>query len=372
MQDHQAIITALQDALLQRFGDEVDLIFQYGSHLRGTAHKYSDVDVSWTPVHADTWGSITVMVDATLFDLYPIHWAKLEQMAEFRDVSATVLLHNRILYQRSEAAATRFAALAARLHALQRPEAGPELVRRALELFQHTGYDDYLLRRCAAAGDPLGCLRQAQAILRTVLHSVAVCNQAPVDTRKLAQVLALPRLPQAFGAHVNRVVAAMTPADVLAATDALLDATHTFLLAMQRAYLYEVATWPAVLDAAYPELKRDLQAIMQACEQADMFAAKNAVISLLHELSRGIAQVESGFVATSFNALGDYEQDLTALGFPALTPLLVAGDFTGLHEQCLVFDVRLQAFLKERAVKLNNFASEAELRRFLAPSTTSF
>jgi hypothetical protein len=369
MNDNQAIIDVLQAALLQRFGDEVDLIFQYGSHLRGTAHKYSDVDISWTPVHAGTWGSITVMVNATLFDLYPIHWAKLEQMADFRDVSATVLLHNRILYQRTAAAADRFAALTARLHALQKPEAKPELVRRALELFQSAGYDYYLLRQCATSDDVVGCLRQAQAILRTVLHSVAVCNQAPVDTRKLAQVLALPRLPQAFGAHVNRVVAAMTPADVLAATDALLDATHTLLLEMQRAYLREAATWPAVFDAAYPELKRDLQAIMQACEQADMFAAKNAVLSLLHELSRGIAQVESGFVTTSFNSLRNYEQDLTALGFPALTPRLVAGDFTGLHEQCLAFDARLQAFLTERAVKLNNFASEEALRRFLTSAT---
>lgn len=57
MKDNQAVVAALQEALLQRFGDEVDLIFQYGSHLRGAAHKYSDVDISWTPVHPDKWDS---------------------------------------------------------------------------------------------------------------------------------------------------------------------------------------------------------------------------------------------------------------------------------------------------------------------------
>ena len=35
-------------------------------------------DSSWVPAHDDTWGSITVMVDETLFDLYPMHWAHLE------------------------------------------------------------------------------------------------------------------------------------------------------------------------------------------------------------------------------------------------------------------------------------------------------
>jgi hypothetical protein len=369
VKDNQAIITALQDALLQRFGDKVELIFQYGSHIRGTAHQYSDVDVSWVPVHAETWGNITVMVDDTLFDLYPIHWAKLEQMADFRDVSSTVLLHNRILYQRSQAAADRFAALTARLRALQQPEARPEMVRRALELFRDIGYDYYLLRCHVTHNDPIGCLRQAQAILRTVLHCVAVGNQAPVDTRKLAQVLALPQLPEGFGGHVNRVVAALTPQAALTAVDALLDATHTFLLELQRRHLREDAAWPAVFDAAYPELKRDLQAVMQACEQQDLFAAKNAVLSLLHELSRGIAQAERGFVATNFNGLSDYEQDLAALGFPALAPILLAGDFAELHRQCLVFDVQLKALLTERAVKLNNFASVEVLRRFLAMPT---
>lgn len=366
MKDSQAIIATLQQALLARYGDEVDLIFQYGSHLRGTAHKYSDVDISWTPVHAETWGNITVMVDDTLVDLYPIHWAKLERMADFCDVSATVLLHNRILYQRSEAAADRLAALTARLRSLQMEEAKPKMVRRAQEIFQRTGYDYYLLCQHSSSEDIAGCLYQAQSILRTVLHSVAVCNQMPVDTRKLAQVLALPRLPAGFDEYVNRVVAAMTPAAVLAATSALLDATHVFLLEMQREFLREEATWPAVFDAAYPELKRDLQAILQACEQENPFAAKNAVLSLLHEMSRAIAQAESGFVATSFNGLRDYECDLMVLGFPALTPHLLAQDYAELYRQSLAFDVRLKTFLTERAVKLNNFASLEELQQFLA------
>lgn len=365
MKDFQPIIDTLQAALLQRMGDEVDLIFQYGSHLKGTAHQYSDVDISWVPVHATTRDAITVMVDHTLCDLYPIHWARLEQMAEYRDVSATVLLSSRIVYQRTEAAADRFHGLSAQLRALLEADARPAMVRRALEIFQGAGYDFYLLREQAARGHQIGCLQQAHAVLRTVLHCLAVCNQQCIDTRKLAQVLALPKLPVDFAATVNRVVATMAPQDVVVAVETLLRTTRDLLLAEQRQYLGAAATYPDVFDAAYPELKRDLQAIMQACERQDLFALKGAVFSLQHEMSRGIAQVATGFVSTGFNGLMDYEQDLTVLGFPALTPLLVAGDFAELHRQCQVFDQRLREFLAERAVKLNNFATLAELRQFL-------
>jgi hypothetical protein len=239
------------------------------------------------------------------------------------------------------------------------------MVRRALEIFQCAGYDACLLREQAARGHQRGCLQQAHAVLMTVLHCLAVCNQQCIDTRKLAQVLALPKLPADFAATVERVVAAMAPEELVAAVDTLLRTTRDLLLDEQRQWLGAAATYPDVFNAAYPELKRDLQGILQACEQEDMFALKRAMLSLQYEMARGVTQVATGFVSTGFNGLADYDQDLTGLGFPALTPLLVAGDFAELHRQCQVFDLRLREFLAERAVKLNNFATLAELQHFL-------
>src|ERR1051325_4839758 len=111
----------LKAALLRDLGDEVELIFRYGSHLKGTMHAYSDLDISYTPVHETTSQSITVMVDDVLCDLYPIRWSQLERMANFENISSTVLLHYQIVYQRSAAAGERFQALAGRLGELQQP-----------------------------------------------------------------------------------------------------------------------------------------------------------------------------------------------------------------------------------------------------------
>jgi hypothetical protein len=352
--------------MLRRLGEEVDLIFQYGSQIKGTTHKFSDVDLSFVPVHDTTWENITVLVNDTLFDFYPMHWSHLERMAEFRDVSASVLLQNRVLYSRNEEAQRHFELLGERLRGLQQPGAKPQMVRLAMEIFQGIGYAFYLLQRQAEIRHQAGCLKQAHSILKTVLHCLAVCNQACIDTRKLDQVLALPRLPAAFAGSAQRVIVAIEPDELLAATGALLQTTREFLLAEQREALCAETDFPPAFDSGYPELKRDLQAVMLACEERDLFSLKGSLVSLLHEMSRGIASVNSGVSYSGFHGFSEYEQNLVDLGFPALLPFLESGDLGGLYQGCLAFDARLREFLIERNVALNNFATPDDLEKFLA------
>jgi predicted nucleotidyltransferase len=366
MRDIQPIVETLKCTMLQKLGDEVDLIFQYGSQIKGTTHEFSDVDLSYVPVHHSTWENITVLVDGTLFDFYPMHWSHLERMAEFRDISSSVLLQNRVLFARNEEALRRFDALGEQLQTLQGPEAKPRMVRRAFEIFQSTGYEFYLLGLQADVHDQAGCIKEAHSILRTVLHCLAVCNQACIDTRKMDQVLALPRLPVGFADSADRMISALEPDELLFATRALLQTTREFLLAEQRQFLCSETDYRAVFDSGYPELKRDIQAVMLACEQRDLFSLKGSLLSLLHEISRGIARVTTGVSYLGFNGMSEYEQDLARLGFPALLPYLRARDYDGLYRQCLAFDMRLREFLIERNVGLNSFTTLDDLREHLA------
>ncbi len=361
-----AVRDVLVDALVVRLGDEVDLIFQYGSLLKGNTHRYSDMDISYVPVHDATGTSITVMVDDILCDLYPLRWSRLEEMAEFRDLSGTILQHSRIVYQRNPEAGGRFRALTDRLHQLQQPTARAEMLKLAHEIFQQTGYDYYLLHTQAAAGHFPACFRQGQKILHTVLHALAACNQRSIDTRKMPEVLSLPRLPVGFAETVEHINAAPHPAALLAACETLLGTTRDLLLSEQQAVRGRDATYPEVLDSAYPELKADLQGVLVACERQDRFLLNSKLNSFYHELAIHIAIAETGVAYSDFNSLAEYEQDFVAWGFPALLPLAVAGDFAELHRQCLVFDEHLRCFLTERGVGLNCFASAEELREYLA------
>jgi predicted nucleotidyltransferase len=73
--DSQRTTEILKAKILHDLGDEVDLIFRYGSHLKGTAHQYSDFDISFVPAHESTWYNITVLVRDTMIDFYPICYA---------------------------------------------------------------------------------------------------------------------------------------------------------------------------------------------------------------------------------------------------------------------------------------------------------
>lgn len=363
--DTVAAIEVMQQALLRELGDEVDLIFRYGSHMTGARHKYSDLDISYVPVHESTWNSITVLVNETLIDLYPLHWSRLECMADFVDVSSKVLLDSEILYQRTDAAGERFHSLAARLRGLLLPEARPEMVRKAQEIFQGVGYPYYLLREAVTRGHMEACVQQAGRITTSVLHSLAVYNQACVDTRKLPQVLALPMLPAGFAETMERVTYAVTPDETLAACERLIAASRALLLSAQREVLRSEHSFPDVFHAAYPELKGDLQHVLLACEREDMVMLRTKLMSFYHEVMVHLAEALTGVEHSGFNSLTDYEAALVEMGFPELWQHVFAREYRGLHEQCLAFDRRLREYLGERSVALNEFDTLDALRRSL-------
>lgn len=360
------ITEVLTTALLRELGDEVDLIFRYGSYLKGNTHAYSDLDISYVPVHEATGHHITVTVADMLCDLYPIRWSQLESMARFENVSSTVLLNYQVIYQRSAAAAERIGQLADQLRRALQPAARPLMVRRAQEYLQRAGYPYYLLRQQAAAGHHLASIQQAQSIVGIVVHCLAIVNQQVVDTRKLDQILTLPHLPDNFAAAVARVTNATEPAALLVGCEDLLDATHALLLAAQRQFPDPNVTYATAFGAGYPEIKGDLQHLLLACERKDVFSLKRLIVSLYHELALAMAKAETGVSYSGFNSLADYEQDFVALGFPALLPYVAAGDWDGLHSQVLAFDQQLQQFLIDHDANLYTFATGDELRRYLA------
>ncbi|MBX3013087.1 MAG: nucleotidyltransferase domain-containing protein [Caldilineaceae bacterium] len=364
--DLQELTAVMTTALLRELGDEVDLIFRYGSFLNGNAHAYSDLDLSYVPVHEETGYHITVTVGEMLCDLYPIRWSQLESMARFENVSSTLLLTYQVTYQRSAAAAARLGQLADQLRTSLQPAARPLMVRKAQGYLQRAGYPYYLLRQQAAAGHKLACQQQAQSIVGIVTHALAIYNQQVVDTRKLDRILALPHLPANFTDLLTQVTHATAPETLLAGCEALLDATHASLLAAQRQFPDSGVTYATAFGAGYPEIKGDLQHILLACERRDLFSLKRLLVSLYHELALAMTKAEHGISYSSFNSLADYEQDFVARGFPALLPLVGAGDFEELHRQCLAFDEHLRHFLTERGAKLYAFATVDDLRQQLA------
>lgn len=364
IEDVERVPRLLTAALLRDLGDEVDLVFRYGSRVRGSAiHRYSDVDISYVPVHEETSHALTVIVGQTMCDLYPITWGKLERMAELDDPSASILLAARVTHRRSDASAERFERIQARLRENLLPPARPRMLARAFQLFEQSGYSHYLLGVQATRGHRFACLFHGRQIIAGVLHAVAVANQRCVDTRRIDEVVGLERLPDRFGELIRAATTATSPAEVLAACEELLGATRDFLLAEQREVHRGEASFGDALDAAYPELMGDLHHAMVAAEESDPW--RLTVVPLSHELMVHIAQARTGVEYSSFNSPPEYEQDLGALGFPDLVGRALALDFEGVRHDAPAFGERLRSYLLEHGVELNAFETADELREFL-------
>jgi hypothetical protein len=369
--DQQAVANLLVETLLSRLGDEIDLVFHYGSYRTGNTHRYSDYDVSYVPVHESTGDHITVAVGDVMCDLYPLHWSRLEGVANFKEPFGLILPNSTILHQRNDEAGQRFAALRTRQEALLSPEQRPAMLRLAQEIFQKTGYDYYLLHTSAAADNLPACRSHALRILGTVIRALPVLNQRLIDSRKLDQLLGLPRLPQGFADAVDALHSSTEIPVLLHACDSLLQATRDLLLAEQRAVQQGETGFPAAFKAGYPELKNMVQKIIIASERNDRLAVAVALDLLYREISLPLAQALTGISYGGFNSPADYEQDLAALGFPSLWPPFESGDWEELRRRCYAFDEQMQRFLTQHGVDLCAFATLDDLRHSLTASKTS-
>lgn len=363
--EKNAIAKVLESALLERLGDEVDLIFHYGSMIGGTTHRWSDFDFSYVPQHTSTRAHFTLMVNDILFDLYPLHWLTLERMGEWDDWRSTILLNLNITYARNDEVTKRMDDIRARHISHLEPNARRTMTEKALRRYQDTGYEYYQLIRQGRSGNLDACFHHANRVVQVVLHTLIILNQSTEDTRKLEQMLHLKLLPDQFDGMIGRITSASSVNELIRAIDELLDSTHDLLLNRQASDLKVDPSYPTQLDSGYPELKSDLQHVILACERRDALAAQTKLLSFLHELHLHLARAADGVEYSLFNSPAEYDQALIGKGFPALLSLACNGRFDELAAACLEFDQRLRSFLTTLSVQLNCFTSREEVIEWL-------
>lgn len=349
----------------ERLGEEIELIFMFGSREKGTAHPKSDFDMCYVPVLESTWAHRTVTVEDILFDLFPQHWSQLECKANFGDPGTSLMMDARVVYHRTEEALARFRGLQDRIRELEQPAARPQMVAKAQQIFRQTGYPFLQLRLAVRHDDLLSGKAHARQIVGAVTHCLMVANQTHIDTRKLPQVLALPRLPKDCGLLLDRIYATSDVGDLAAACEMLLERTRAFLLAEQRALSKDGTTYAEEFRSLYPELKDMVQHILRGCEAEDPCATTDAVLVLQEETASPLARVLTGAAYTSFQAPANFWHHLAEQGFPDLLSAALAPDYVTLREQATAFDRRLRELLTEHSVPLNDFADTEELAAHL-------
>ena len=351
--------------LRELMGDELDVVFLYGSRLKGTTRRHSDFDLSFIPREgASKCTNLTVSVGGVLFDLYPIGWDGMERLAGFDNPSTSLLFCTEVVYVRDESVRARFDALRTRAEELMSPAGHDTMAHKALELFRKLGPDHYLLTAQVAADDLFTAKHRVMRLLAGLSHCLAVLNQTAVDTRRPENLLALPKRPSALDTHLAVLVESTDVGAMQHAMTLLMQQTRALVLTE----LQDCVGGPLRLKDFfnYPEARNALLAILDATERGNRYLALCVLTAWQNELAQVMTKLETGCDVPDDLLFPEIGTTYLTHGFPDLMPAVLAGDAAALKEGIAAYDALLRQFFLDNDVPLCDFTDNAALSDWLA------
>jgi len=372
---HAGNVFKVADLLISRalasHGQDIDIIAYYGSYAQGMAREGSDLDIFYIPCEGkDPPVGHTVLIAGLLYDFWGIRWETMEGFATGRvrgwSFAPAIVHHAKVLYARSDEQATRFAALKQSVLDLQKPEARPQMVRRALKGFTSVLAHLGNLQLAASAGDLTDVRCAGWRVILAAWECLALANQTFCDRGWAHLLEEIPRLCCKPENLEQSIVTISTSDDTMAIADAakaLALGTRQVLRELQSSL---AAQQPAsqVFESAYPEFKDGFGKVLRACEREQAVAASAAAWSAQSELSFMLYDLEHNAGDDEFNLYNELASPYRQLGFPDLMGASYK-DLTGLAERTSALDLRLRQWLGEQSVSLNAFETVEEFERSL-------
>lgn len=361
----------LVDHALATHGEDIALIFYYGSHAKGTARPTSDLDIAYIPDEgeADSLYSSFVL-DGLPYEFWPVSWRFLEDIAGAAGgrpwpVAHSLLAYAQVLYARSAADRERFEALRARSSALALPEAGPIMLQKSLEEYKALAFRLNHLRQAAASGDAASLRFAAWPFAHSLLACLGLLNQRPLD-RGWAESLeegVLPRAPERLREGMEAVVFGPAGAALSEATR-LADEARRLLLEAQDERAATVAAGDLFADF-YPYVYEYRQKIIAACERGDRFTAAQSAYLLQKDIAQMLHQVTSGVYPRDLYLAREYSEAYAAAGLPDMLEAASTGELGELAARARLLDDRFRAWLAMHGIATNELSDDDDLRRFL-------
>ncbi len=232
----------------------------------------------------------TFIIDGIGYDLFPMSWERIENIANLDEDNAAVLLDSTIIYSASEDEKQRFMSLQSLLRShLADPRYSHKLALQkidvAMDLFRTMSFEDTLYKVRKAAG----------YILIYLSHSVAYANHTYFrrgHNEQVADLAKLPHIPDDFLTLTTAIIASSSIPDIVDLCRRLIKSTRQFFADMEskpksfynRNY-QDLAGW-------YHELSYAWREVYHWCERKD--AAKAFIRGSFLQSEMDVIQSEFG------------------------------------------------------------------------------
>ena len=371
MSDVFAVAKLLMDNAIKNYGQEVDIIAYYGSYARGEARDDSDLDIFYIPADGKNPPiGRTFLLDGLLFDFWAINWNMMEGFATGRirgwAFAPALVYHTKILHARSDDQVARLEGLKQQILDLQKPQARPQMIRRAIVNFSCIMGHMANLRLALDSGNLTDIRYAGWKIVQSTWECLALANQVFFD-RGLAKALSesakFRDKPAGLDHLIQTIIMSPDPSQIIGASELLAKHIREVLCRVQKSIPSNQTVYEQ-FQQVYPEMKDKVGKLLAACERGDSVAAHAEAMLLQHDVTLTLNRTTEGIGHSDFNLYGELAAMFREFEFPDLIKY-ASNNLEELVKQARPFDDRLRWFLSEQSVDLCEIKTLDELEQSL-------
>lgn len=277
------------DKIRRDYADDVSLVVVMGSYVFNEIHDRSDLDLFYVPKTEKGYKlGFTFIIDEIGFDLWPISWERLENIAHHKERITSIITDGKILYSSSPEDLMRFEELKAAAGNTRDSKACTE---RASEVFSESYRLIISLENQTALS---GVRRQGILLLNNIAHTLSLLNGKPIRRGRAKlkkEVMEMTLIPEDFSMLYDTVFYSDQMDVIKKDLKELVNNTEKLIFHEKDRHIKK-ASVKEVFHGFFEELINYYNKIEHACEISDPITCLFAACEIHEEIDHTLCYID--------------------------------------------------------------------------------